>query len=100
MYVMRVFIMKSKKKLIGIITKGDIVKAYNRKRFMRKQMSWQEESQGNKLLIDYYKCLMMSSGSNRSEIRVDGARSNGRAKSSPSLVSLFEKMMTLLKKYW
>ena len=33
----------NQKKLIGIITKGDIVKAYNRQRFMRKQMSWQEE---------------------------------------------------------
>ena len=30
------------KKLIGIITKGDIIKAYNRQRFLRKQMSWQE----------------------------------------------------------
>ena len=32
----------NQKKLIGIITKGDIIKAYNRQRFMRKQMSWQE----------------------------------------------------------
>ena len=31
------------KKLVGIVTKGDIVKAYNRQRFLRKQMSWQEE---------------------------------------------------------
>ena len=31
------------KKLVGIITKGDIVKAYNRQRTLRKQMSWQEE---------------------------------------------------------
>nr|AIE93571.1 Cl- channel voltage-gated family protein (TC.CIC) [uncultured marine group II/III euryarchaeote AD1000_39_C04] len=30
-------------KLLGIITKGDIIKAYNRQRFLRKQMSWQEE---------------------------------------------------------
>ncbi len=30
------------KKLVGIITKGDIIKAYNRQRFLRKQMSWQE----------------------------------------------------------
>ena len=30
------------KKLIGIITKGDIIKAYKRQRFLRKQMSWQE----------------------------------------------------------
>ena len=33
----------NQKKLIGIITKGDIVKAYNRQRTMRKQMSWQEK---------------------------------------------------------
>ena len=33
----------NRKKLIGIITKGDIVKAYNRQRFLRKQKSWQEE---------------------------------------------------------
>ncbi len=33
----------NQKKLVGIITKGDIVKAYNRQRFLRKQMSWQEE---------------------------------------------------------
>ncbi len=32
-----------KLKLLGIITKGDIIKAYNRQRFLRKQMSWQEE---------------------------------------------------------
>ena len=32
----------NQKKLVGIITKGDIIKAYNRQRFMRKQMSWQE----------------------------------------------------------
>jgi len=42
----------------------------------------------------------MSSGSNESEIRLNDSRSNGRAKSSPSLVSLFEKLMTILKKYW
>ena len=30
-------------KLLGIITKGDIIKAYNRQKFLRKQMSWQEE---------------------------------------------------------
>ena len=33
----------NQKKLIGIITKGDIVKAYNRQRTLRKQMSWQEK---------------------------------------------------------
>ena len=32
----------NQKKLVGIITKGDIIKAYNRQRFLRKQMSWQE----------------------------------------------------------
>ena len=32
-----------KLKLVGIITKGDIIKAYNRQRFLRKQMSWQEK---------------------------------------------------------
>ncbi len=42
----------------------------------------------------------MSSGSNGSEIRLNDSRSNGRAKSSPSLVSLFEKLVTILKKYW
>jgi CIC family chloride channel protein len=30
-------------KLLGIITKGDIIKAYNRQKILRKQMSWQEE---------------------------------------------------------
>jgi CIC family chloride channel protein len=34
----------NQKKLIGIITKGDIVKAYNRQRTLRKQMSWQEKN--------------------------------------------------------
>ena len=42
----------------------------------------------------------MSSGSNESEIRLNGSRSNGRAKSSPSLISLFEKLMTIIKRYW
>ena len=42
----------------------------------------------------------MSSGSNESEIRLNGSRSNGRAKSSPSLISLFEKLMAIIKRYW
>ena len=29
--------------LIGIITKGDIIKAYNKQRFLRKKMSWKEK---------------------------------------------------------
>ena len=32
-----------KKKLIGIITKGDIIKAYNRQRLTRKKMSLDEK---------------------------------------------------------
>ena len=31
---------KNSKKIIGIITKGDLIKAYNRKRFIQKKMSW------------------------------------------------------------
>jgi len=30
-------------KLIGIITKGDIIKAYNRQRFLSKKMSWKDK---------------------------------------------------------
>ncbi len=42
----------------------------------------------------------MSSGGNGSEIRLGGSRSDRGAKSSPSLFSLFEKLMAILKKYW
>lgn len=31
-------------KLIGIITKGDIIKAYNRQRFLRKKISWKDKT--------------------------------------------------------
>ena len=30
------------KRIIGIITKGDLIKAYNKKRFIQKKMSWQD----------------------------------------------------------
>jgi CIC family chloride channel protein len=30
------------KKIIGIITKGDLIKAYNKRRFIQKKMSWQD----------------------------------------------------------
>ncbi|OIR20162.1 MAG: hypothetical protein BEU04_03795 [Marine Group III euryarchaeote CG-Bathy1] len=30
------------RKIIGIITKGDLIKAYNRRRFVQKKMSWQD----------------------------------------------------------
>jgi len=33
----------NKDKLIGIITKGDIIQAYNRRRFIRKKMSWKDK---------------------------------------------------------
>ena len=32
----------NRKKIIGIITKGDLIKAYNKKRFIQKKMSWQD----------------------------------------------------------
>ncbi len=34
---------RQKNTLIGIITKGDIIKAYNKQRFLRKKMSWKEK---------------------------------------------------------
>ena len=34
---------RQKDTLIGIITKGDIIKAYNKQRFLRKKMSWKEK---------------------------------------------------------
>ncbi len=34
---------KNNKKIIGIITKGDLIKAYNRKRFIQKKMSWKDK---------------------------------------------------------
>ena len=34
---------RKKDTLIGIITKGDIIKAYNKQRFLRKKMSWKEK---------------------------------------------------------
>ena len=30
------------KEIIGIITKGDLIKAYNKRRFVQKKMSWQD----------------------------------------------------------
>jgi hypothetical protein len=42
----------------------------------------------------------MSSEGNESEIRLGKAQTNGRAKSSPSLFSLFERLIDILKKYW
>ena len=42
----------------------------------------------------------MSSDDKTVEIALEGARSNKRAKSSPTLFSLFEKMFDILKKYW
>ena len=34
---------RQKDTIIGIITKGDIIKAYNKQRFLRKKMSWKEK---------------------------------------------------------
>ena len=34
---------KNNKKITGIITKGDLIKAYNRKRFVQKKMSWKDK---------------------------------------------------------
>ena len=42
----------------------------------------------------------MSSKGKGSGTRSNKARTNGRAKSSPSLFSLFERLMEILKKYW
>jgi len=30
------------KKLLGIVTKGDLIKAYNRQKSLRKEMSWKD----------------------------------------------------------
>ena len=42
----------------------------------------------------------MSSEGNEAGARLGKAQTNGRAKSSPSLFSLFERLMDILKKYW
>ena len=42
----------------------------------------------------------MSSDDKTAEIALEGAPSNKRAKSSPTLFGLFEKMFDILKKYW
>jgi len=55
---------------------------------------------GNKLLIDYYKYIKMPSDDNGAEIGANETRSNKRAKSSPTLFSLFEKVVDIVKKYW
>jgi len=44
--------------------------------------------------------MKMSSDDNVVETNANGARSNKRAKSSPTLFSLFEKMFNIIKKYW
>tara|TARA_B100001029_G_C14745099_1_gene277627 strand:- start:188 stop:322 length:135 start_codon:yes stop_codon:yes gene_type:complete len=44
--------------------------------------------------------MKMSSDDNGVETNGNGARSDKRAKSSPSLFSLFEKMFNIIKKYW
>ena len=43
---------------------------------------------------------MMSPDDNGAEIRLGSSSSNKRAKSSPSLFSIFEKVVEVLKKYW
>ena len=42
----------------------------------------------------------MSSKGKGSGTGMSKAQTNGRAKSSPSLFSLFERLMDILKKYW
>ena len=42
----------------------------------------------------------MPSDDNGTEKGDNGARSNKRAKSSPTLFSLFEKVVDVVKKYW
>ena len=42
----------------------------------------------------------MSSEGNEAGARLSKAQNNGRAKSSPSLFSLFERLIDILKKYW
>ena len=42
----------------------------------------------------------MSPNKNLDEIRLGDADSGAKAKSSPSLTSLFEKLVETLKKYW
>ena len=42
----------------------------------------------------------MSSKDKEPEMKESKAQTNGRAKSSPSLSSLFERLMDILKKYW
>jgi len=44
--------------------------------------------------------MKMSSDDNVVETDTNGARSRKRAKSSPTLFSLFEKMFNVIKKYW
>tara|TARA_B100000929_G_scaffold239462_1_gene196540 strand:+ start:455 stop:583 length:129 start_codon:yes stop_codon:yes gene_type:complete len=42
----------------------------------------------------------MPSDDNGVETGANGARSTKRAKSSPTLFSLFEKVVDIIKKYW
>jgi hypothetical protein len=42
----------------------------------------------------------MPSDDNGAEIGANETRSNKRAKSSPTLFSLFEKVVDIVKKYW
>ena len=42
----------------------------------------------------------MSSNKDEAEIRLGDADDGIRAKSSPSLTSLFEKLVDVVKKYW
>ena len=42
----------------------------------------------------------MSSDDNGAEIKLGNPSSNKRAKSSPSLFSIFEKVFNVVKKYW
>jgi|TARA_B110000438_G_scaffold250233_1_gene253957 hypothetical protein len=42
----------------------------------------------------------MSPDDKESEITLGNGSSNRRAKSSPTLISLFEKVVDIVKKYW
>ena len=42
----------------------------------------------------------MSSNKDEAEIRLGDADNGVKAKSSPSLTSLFEKLVVIVKKYW
>ena len=63
-------------------------------------MSLDDKKGWNKLLIEKYRYNKMSASKDEAEIRLGDADNGVKAKSSPSLTSLFEKLAEILKKYW